>query len=281
MSDKPAYPAAVAALAAQIPAKVTVPSDALAHFDTSITSTDALDDGSAIESVSVLDEVLRVGGIAMTPVLDGKVIGYGRLRMRYFLDRAAELASKVSDLDTSRVASKGAGTAKTMTLRDSRALRTRAIRVLKNLAGRRPEEKARLARAGKGTEKADERARSLDALARELEDAMSKVPASVAADAGATRALVDALLHAGGAVLGTRGEAQDARSTVASLYDEMNLLDGRLLHELRLLIGAMRDARKEDKTVPAVKSSLFRSGKRKKAAGAAGNAEGGGTSGGG
>jgi hypothetical protein len=30
---------------------------------------------------------------------------------------------------------------------------------------------------------------------------------------------------------------------VFSIYDEMNLLDGRILHEIRLLAGAMSDAR--------------------------------------
>ena len=175
----------------------------------------------------------------------------------------------------------GAGTAKKSSLRDSRSLRSRAIRVLKSLAGRRPEEKARLAKASKDEEKADQRSRSLEALAQELKDAMAKVPALVAADAGATPELIDALLSASGSVLGTRGSAQEARTTVASLYDEMNLLDGRLHHELRLLVGAMKDARREDKTIPAVKSSLFRSGNRKNAVEGSGGGGGGGTGGGG
>lgn len=267
MSEPPAYPAAVADLASQIPAAVVVPPEALSFFHASVEPADAMEWGARIESVTILDEVLRVGGIAMASVLAGKVGGYGPLRLRYCLDLAAALAGKVVTLDTSRVTAAGAGTAKTTSLRATRALRTRAIRVLKNLAGRRPEEKARLAKASQGEERADERSRSLEALATEIQEAMAKVPAPVAADAGATQALVDALLQASGAVLGTRGTAQDARSAVASLYDEMNLLDGRLLHELRLLVGAMRDARKEDKTVPAVKSRLLKSGRRKPADG--------------
>jgi hypothetical protein len=140
-----------------------------------------------------------------------------------------------------------------------------AIRVLENLAGRRPEEKARLRNARQEqSEKADERALSLGALAKELTEQMAKVPPEVAADAGATQALVDGLGAASGSVLTTRGSANDARSAVASLYDSMNVLDGRLLHELRLLVGSMQDARKIDKSVPAVKSALLKSGKRKK-----------------
>lgn len=275
MSDQPAYPTAVADLASEIPGGIVVPPEALAFFGASIDAADALQVGSGIESVTVLDEVLRVGGLSMASVVGGKVNGYGPLRMRYFFDLAAALAAKVAQLDASRVDAAGAGTARTASLRGTRALRTRAIRVLKNLAGRRPEEKTRLSKARQGVERADERARSLEALATELQEAMAKVPPSVAVDAGATQALVDALLQAAGSVLDTRGSAQDARGTVASLYDEMNLLDGRLHHELRLLVGAMSDARKEDKTVPAVKSPLLKTGKRKKAAPGAGDAPGG------
>ena len=46
----------------------------------------------------------------------------------------------------------------------------------------------------------------------------------------------------------------------------MNLLDGRILHEVRLLVGAMKDARLGDKTIPFVRSLLLRKSHRKKAA---------------
>jgi hypothetical protein len=44
----------------------------------------------------------------------------------------------------------------------------------------------------------------------------------------------------------------------------MNLLDGRILHEIRLLVGAMTDARAGDKTIPFVRSLLLRKPKKKK-----------------
>lgn len=263
MSQQTAYPAAVAALAAQIDPAVVVDPAAGEHFFGSIQQADALEAGAAVESASVLDDVLNVVGIAMPHVLAKKVSGYGPMRMRFAMDLAAELAGKVAELDSSRVEAAGASAARAASLQGSRDVRLQAIRVLKNLAGRREEEKKRLSVAGKGKEKPDERARTLENLATELKTAMAAVPASVAEDAGATQALVDDLMTAAGAVLGTRTEAKDARGTLASLYDTMNVLDGRLLHELRLLVGAMTDARKRDKAIPAVKSSLLKQGKKK------------------
>jgi hypothetical protein len=190
MSDQPAYTVSVAQLASQIPANVTLSPQALAFFQGSIAAADALRAGADIESASVLDEVLRVGGVCMPSVLTGKVTGYGPLRMRYTCSLATTLAGKVAELDAHRTEAAGAGTAKTVSLRGTRGLHGRAVRVLKYLAGRRPEEKARLTNARRGAEKPDERARALGALAKELKDAVTKVPPEVAADAGATQALI-------------------------------------------------------------------------------------------
>ena len=68
------------------------------------------------------------------------------------------------------------------------------------------------------------------------------------------------------AVLTTRSDAQGSRGAVYSIYDEMNVLDGRIVHEIRLLVGAMKDARIGDKSVPLVRSMLLRTTHRKKAA---------------
>ena len=42
----------------------------------------------------------------------------------------------------------------------------------------------------------------------------------------------------------------------------MNVLDGRILHELRALAGAMADTRRSDKSVPVLKIAALRNGKR-------------------
>ena len=52
----------------------------------------------------------------------------------------------------------------------------------------------------------------------------------------------------------------------------MNVLDGRIRHELRALEGAMRDTRKSDKNVPELKIALLRNGRKKKGKAAGGDA---------
>jgi hypothetical protein len=59
--------------------------------------------------------------------------------------------------------------------------------------------------------------------------------------------------------------AHQERSGLAAQYDAMNVLDGRILHELRALAGAMSDARKSDKSIPELKIAVLRNRKRKKA----------------
>jgi hypothetical protein len=198
-------------------------------------------------------------------VLAEKVAGYGPLRFRYLLELAQDLAGKVAALDTSRVTAAGKSAVKTTNLRGTRSLRRKALRVLRNLAGQRPEDKERVKRAGRGDERPAERSRSLEALAAELTAVAAKVPPRVARDAGVTPALIEALQAGAQLVLASRGEAQGARGAVWSIHDAMNLLDGRILHELRLLAGAMRDARELDKTIPAVHCALLRKPSRAKA----------------
>ena len=95
-------------------------------------------------------------------------------------------------------------------------------------------------------------------IAQELESVVARVPPRVAADAGATPELMSELRRNAKAVLSTRSQTQGSRGAVSSIYDEMNLLDGRILHEIRLLVGSMTDARITDKTIPFVRSRLLK-----------------------
>jgi len=52
---------------------------------------------------------------------------------------------------------------------------------------------------------------------------------------------------------------------VSSRYDTMNVLDGRLLVELRALEGAMRDARKGNKAIPSLRVGILRRSRKKAA----------------
>jgi hypothetical protein len=262
--EAPAYPKLVAALLAKV--TTTLSDDERAFYATSIADDEALRVGVRYESAAVLDECLKMVPTSLPAILASRVAGYGPLRTRYLLELASDLAGKVVELDQSLVSAAGKSAASTTSLRGTRALRRQALRALKNLAGKRTEEQERLRRAGRGDERADERSRSLEALAAELEAVVAKVPPRVAEDAGATTELMKALRQNAQAVLAARGDAQGARGALGSIYDEMNVLDGKILHELRLLQGAMKDARETDKTVPLVRSTLLRKPSRAKKA---------------
>ena len=214
----------------------------------------------------MLDDILQLAAKSLPSVVAGKVADYGGLRLRYVLELAQALAAKVDRLDTSLVEASGASAAKTTSLRGTRFLHRSALRALKNLAGKRPEDRARASHAGQGEEKPDERARSLEAIAQELSSIVARIPARVATDAGATAELMAELRQNARAVLTTHSDARGSRGAVYSIYDEMNVLDGRIMHEIRLLVGAMKDARIGDKTVPLVRSMLLRTSHRKKVA---------------
>lgn len=261
-SEHRAYPALVHEQLAHV--AITLADDERAYYEASISEADALRNGTRYESSGVLDDILQLVAKSLPHVIAGKVAGYGELRLRYVLETADALAAKVDRLDTFLVEASGASAAKTTSLRGTRSLRRTALRALKNLAGKRTEERKRVRQAGRGTEKPDERARSLEAIAEELSTIVARIPPRVAADAGATPELMSELRKNAKAVLTTRSEAQGSRGAVYSIYDEMNLLDGRILHEIRLLLGAMTDARAGDKTIPLVRSLLLQKKKSKK-----------------
>ncbi len=220
--------------------------------------------GARHESGAVLDDFLG----CITPVADaviaGRIPGYGPLRFAYACGVAHQLASAVKTLDESTVAAAGSSEARSVTLRDTQALRRQAKRALRNLAGARPDARRRVAEAARDEGNPDDRSRSLAALAAELEHVRQTVPERVAADAGATPELIAQLRSMSSVVLDKKGSARDQRGKVAAVYDTLNELDGRVLHEVQLLVGAVRDARRHDPTIPACRSRLVRKGKAKK-----------------
>jgi len=253
----------ISALLAKVPE--TLEDEERAYFRGGLSAEIARRDGAAVESTAVLDELIRVTRADLAPLVTGKAPGYGPLRLRYALELGAELADLVTDHDEAVATAAGAGAARTTSLKSTRALRRRAIRALKNLAGRRSEERARIQKAtAKTAERPDERARSLEDLALELGNLIKRVPARVAIDAGATAELIDDLRARAKNVLSTREKAQGARGSIASLYDRMNELDGYLLEELRLMLAALRDAKDAGVAVAVTRSPLVhRSGKKK------------------
>lgn len=186
------------------------------------------------------------------------------MRLKYTLELGLSLAGLVHDHDDRLAEAAGAGVSKTTNLKGSRTLRRTAIRVLKSAAGTDAAALARIeSAASEGGEKPDERARSLNALADELEAVASKFSPEIAADMGLSQGLISDLRANANAVLGARETARKSRGDIASHYDQMNILDGRILFELRALYRAMRDARKNDPSIPQVqKGRVQKSGKK-------------------
>ncbi len=248
------YPVQVQSLLDQM-SSINPSPEALALFRSLRSDQDAHEEGSRIHSAAVLDELLRIAAPSLPFVKASKIPGYGPMRLKYLLELGLELATHVHGHDEAMAKAAGAGVVKTTNLKGSRSLRRTALRVLKNLAG---QDEAALARieeaASEAKEKPDERARGLDALASEVEAAAAKLPPDIAADMGLTPELIAGLRQNAKAVLGARDSAKETRGDIASRYDLMNLLDGRILFELRALLRAMRDARKNDPTVPRLKA---------------------------
>ncbi|UQA54768.1 hypothetical protein [Polyangium aurulentum] len=260
--DNLARPALFDALLAGLPG--VIEEGERAYFHGLVADDRARDDGASIESALVLDQLLEVIRPALPHIAAGKVAGYGPLRLRYILELGRDLAGRVASLDAAVVGAAGASAAGAAHMAGARGLRRRALRALKNLSGLHGEGGARARRAARigGPGAADARARSLEVIAQELSTLAASVPARVAEDAGATPELLAALRDEARALLDARHQARVARASVASKYDVMNVLDGRILHEMRLLVGALRDARALDPAIPAPRPRVLRSGKR-------------------
>lgn len=82
------------------------------------------------------------------------------------------------------------------------------------------------------------------------------VPASVLADAGLTPEVLAALKSGSRSVAATVAARDRRKADRQTSRGKLALPCGRLVHELRLLLAAAREARKSDPTVPRVSSPL-------------------------
>ena len=261
--DAATYPARINELLTSFKTPVSAASHT--WLQSQVTEAKARDDGARIGSPAVLDAVIEATHTAQESLLAGKVMGYGPLRYRYCLDLARLLADKVAHFDESVIGAAGASAEKGSSLRGSRDDRRSAIRVLKNLTANDDAAKARLKKVRRRDERPDERAQSLQGISRELQTVTAGIPAELVKDAGVTPALSTRLNSYAHAVVSAHDTSHEERASLAAQYDAMNVLDGRILHELRALAGAMSDARKVDKSVPVLKIAVLRNGRKKKA----------------
>lgn len=262
-TDAATYPARIAELLPHFKTPVTAASRT--WLEAQITESKARNDGASIASTTVLDALIEATHIAQPSLLAGKVKGYGPLRHRYCLDLAITLADKVAHFDASVIGAAGASAEKGSSLRVSLDDRRDALRMLKNFTGSDDAARARLKKVRGRNERPDERATSLQGISRELKAVTAGVPAELVTDAGVTHDLSKRLNGYAHAVVSAHDTAHEERAALAAQYDSMNVLDGRILHELRALAGAMSDTRKSDKSVPALKIAALRNRKRKSA----------------
>lgn len=207
---------------------------------------------------TVLAEWTRCAGAVLSALVAGKLIGYGPLRFHFACDLATEVARRAATQSSDVSAATGARVATRTTLTESRVLRREARRVLKNLAGRDPERRAQLRRTSEAREKVNTRSKSLADLAAELKRVFKTVPARIAREAGATPEFVRALNAAARGVTHADQSRQRQNQKVQQAYPVLHVLKGRLLHELRAMLGSARDARVSDPTVPTARTAIFK-----------------------
>lgn len=221
--------------------------------------------GGRFESGAVLEDFLTVTQKLLSFVKDGTLAshGYGPLRLAAALEVARSLALEVAAIDTALVRAAGAAGQANVSLRSASVVRARALAVLRNsVSARDLEGQRRLREARRSDPTANDRSRSLTAIADEVERRIAALPPAVAKDSGispdlvaALRAHVSALDVARAGHVATRGDAM-------ARYEVMDLLDGRLLHELRAMLAAYRALRKQRPALATVRSALLRSGTR-------------------
>ena len=200
---------------------------------------------------TLLRRWLRDAEALVEAVLAGKVSGYGPLRFRYAVELAVALVRTLEGLGDKLVTKTDASAQARQELSRVDVLRAAARATLDNLHGADDEARRRIRLAVGTSARKEARIESLDELARQLEAVIQQVPAEVAEDAGASKLL--AALHEVNetSVEATRAH-DDERQTVATTYDTLHVLKGRLAFEHAALRRSARRARRGDTSVPAL-----------------------------
>lgn len=238
---------------------------ARAHYAALISPERATAAGGRVESGAVLEDFLTVTQKLLPLITDGTLAthGYGPLRLAAALEVCASLAQEIGIIDAALVRAAGAAGHADVSLRSAAVVRARALAVLRNSVSTADiDGQRRLREARRSDPSANDRARSLAAIAEEVQRRIDTLPASVAKDSGVTPELVAALRVHVAALDSARANHVAARGDATARYEVMDLLDGRLLHELRAMLAAYRALRKQRPALGVVRSTLLRSGRR-------------------
>lgn len=221
----------------------------------SITDTFALEEGRRWEPHALLHAWTTDAATLSAAVLAGRVTGYGGVRMRFGHELAIKLEESTRTLSHTRTDKVVQGTLVRGDMKTVGRLLRKARGVLRTLSGRRDalRERARQVLTAPNNARAT-KIHTLAEAADEVERLAREVPAQAARDAGATPEFIESL-HAASEKATDATQAHQTQSHEADdAARTLQVLKGRLAHELHTLIAAARDARKDNPGVPAVKS---------------------------
>ncbi len=235
---------------------VTLADDERARFDAAVTTGRARDLGAEYSPRDVVRELARVVGLLAPWLVKSQLAPYGPLRARYALE-LAHATLPTLDQHAAAGATSTAGDAPVEPLTPHG--RRRAMRALSK-ATSAPEVKAAIERAvddkAATTARAKDHERTLARVAH-VRDAMTP---RMRDDVGLTDAVLAALEDEAVTELDALDAKRDVKRTRQTLRAEVAVPCGKLVVEVRQLVAAARDNRRDNPAIPAVSSRLVRAG---------------------
>lgn len=216
-----------------------------------LSDTEAVKRGERGEGRALVDRWLDAVTALVVSILALRITGYGPMRLAYACELALDVARHDDTASAHKIDKAGSGAQARSDRRSIARLRRKIKRVLGSLSGKRSDRAARTRAAVAGSQSQSARVASLESLVQGLEALLREVPSEVAADAGATPALVAEARRACARATEARDEHGVKRALVASTYDTMHIVKGRLAYELSEMLSAANDARDTDPTVPS------------------------------
>lgn len=237
----------------------TLSDGAKSFYRASITDHDAARQGQRYMPRRVVAEWITIGAALSPWIQGGHLAGYGPARLRYAAELGQEIAARLPQLDGPATESAPAEAAPSNAPAvDVEALKRSVAQGLRNLGI-----EAKSSTPGNAAPHAV--SQTLEELARAVHAAAEKVPADVMRDAGLTSAVVDALVVAAQDTLNTHTTAVATRTAARSNARDEDVLLGRLIREMRLMLASARTSQKSDPKIPAPRSSLLQRTRRVKA----------------
>lgn len=237
-----------------------VDAESRSFYVASVSDADALRVGRRFSARVVVAEWITLSTAIARSALAGRVTGYGAMRFHYAAELALEVAAQREQADGAPQpsANEPLGAAKVAPPVNVAALKRKVRRSLRNLGvevARRPSSSASAAKVS----------HSLEDLAAAVTRAQKTIPSSVMADAGLTEAVIDALNDAALDAMSAHVEGIATRERALSAARREDVLLGRLVREMRLLVVSSQTAHRDDPEVPQLRCALFGAARKRAA----------------